>query len=52
MNGHLFNLRNGINLLAGDREENAIVFHYSWTGNTVEKIQKLNKFGFNYVGLV
>jgi hypothetical protein len=52
MNGHLFNLRNGINPRAGDWEEKAIVFHYSWTGNTVEKIQKLNKFGFNYVGLV
>ena len=51
LNGHLFNLVTGVGSDAGDWQDNGIVFHYSWTIDRKEKIEKLDKFGMNYLNL-
>jgi hypothetical protein len=49
LNGHLFDLKQGVREKAGDWERDAYVVHYSWTANREEKQQKIRKFGFNYL---
>ncbi len=49
LNGHLFNLKQGVREHAGDWQKNGFVVHYSWTNNREEKRQKIEKFGFNYL---
>lgn len=49
MNGHLFNLDNGVRDVATNWKADGYVVHYSWTANREEKQQKIRKFGFNYL---
>ena len=46
VNGHLFRLGNDINQKIKNYKSEAIVVHYSWTGNTQEKLQKLEKYDY------
>ena len=48
LNGHLFNLTDGVLDAARNWKDEGIVLHYSWTGTRHDKLLKLNKFGLNY----
>lgn len=49
LNGHLFNLENGVNDVAANWKSDGYVVHYSWTADRKEKQKKMEKFGFNYL---
>jgi len=49
LNGHLFNLKQGVREKAGDWEKNGYAVHYSWTRNMDDKRQKIRKFGLDYL---
>jgi hypothetical protein len=51
LNGHLFNSERGIKPEAVDWRGKGCVVHYSWSVNRVQKLEKMNQFGFSYTSL-
>lgn len=49
LNGHLFNLRNGLSPKAENWRAHGYVMHYSWTYDMLEKRQKIEQFGLDYM---
>jgi hypothetical protein len=45
LNGHLFNLVDGVWPEAQDWRREGVVLHYSWTADIAEKLAKLERFG-------
>ena len=48
LNGHLFNLKSGLNPQATQWRESGYVVHYSWSVNREEKGMKMRQFGFSF----
>jgi hypothetical protein len=44
LNGHLFNLEDGVSPQAGDWRSDGVVLHYSWTADIAQKLAKLDRF--------
>ena len=49
LNGHLFNLDNGVAEVATNWQQQGYVVHYSWTADLHQKTAKIKKFGFDYL---